>query len=137
MTEVNYGLLAVPGMYRAPNRCLWAGLKQITALAHSVCPLHATSCMHFPNLARLKMTLAGPSLVQVARSPASLQHPWRDLLHAAAGMCSVALPDMELPAIYSSLTSAGSKCVILTAAQEGGQEKEGEGEGGLLYFHHR
>ena len=53
-------------------------------------------------------------------------------------MCSAALPDMELPAVYSSLTSAGSKCVILTAAQgggRGGQGREGGWRGGLLQFH--
>ena len=36
------------------------------------------------------------------------------MLHAVAGLCSVALPDMEESAIYSSLTCSGSKTIILT-----------------------
>ena len=44
---------------------------------------------------------------------------WRDLLHAVAGLCSVALPDMEETAIYSSLTRSGSKAIILTAEHSG------------------
>ena len=43
------------------------------------------------------------------------QYAWQDMLHAVAGLCSVALPDMEESAIYSSLTSSGSKTIILTA----------------------
>ena len=30
-----------------------------------------------------------------------------------AGLCSVALPDMEMSAIYSSLTRSGSKTIVL------------------------
>ena len=37
------------------------------------------------------------------------------MLHAVAGLCSVALPDMEETAVYSSLTRSGSKTIILTA----------------------
>ena len=37
------------------------------------------------------------------------------MLHAVAGLCSVALPDMEESAIYSSFTRSGSKTIILTA----------------------
>lgn len=36
------------------------------------------------------------------------------MLHAVAGLCSVALPDMEESAIYSSITRSGSKTIILT-----------------------
>ena len=43
-----------------------------------------------------------------------MQFKWQDMLHAVAGLCSVALPDMEESAIYSSLTRSGSKTIILT-----------------------
>ena len=43
-------------------------------------------------------------------------------------MCSVALPDMELSAIYSSLTSAGSKCIILTETNKQLQEASNAGQ---------
>ena len=42
-----------------------------------------------------------------------LQCSWQDVLHAVAGLCSVALPDMEETAIYSSLTRSGSKTIVL------------------------
>ena len=48
--------------------------------------------------------------------PSPLQQPWwQKMLHAVAGLCSVALPDMEETAVYSSLTHSGSKTIILTA----------------------
>ena len=43
-------------------------------------------------------------------------------------MCSVALPDMELSAIYSSLTSAGSKCIILIETHEQIQDASNTGQ---------
>ena len=48
--------------------------------------------------------------------PSPLQQPWwQEMLHAVAGLCSVALPDMEETAVYSSLTRSGCKTIILTA----------------------
>ena len=47
-----------------------------------------------------------------------VQCSWEELLHAVAGMCCVALPDMEETAVYSSLTRSGSKTIILLANTE-------------------
>lgn len=41
------------------------------------------------------------------------EYSYEDLLHAVAGLCSVALPDMEESAIYCSLTRSSSKTIIL------------------------
>lgn len=41
-------------------------------------------------------------------------------------MCSVALPDMEEAAIYSSLTRSGSKAIILIAEHSTGRLKSAE-----------
>lgn len=48
----------------------------------------------------------------------SQEYSWEDLLHAVAGLCSVALPDMEESAIYSSLTRSGSKTIVLLLTSE-------------------
>ena len=41
------------------------------------------------------------------------------LLHALAGLYSASLPDMEVPAIYASLTAAGTKTVVIATSAEG------------------
>jgi hypothetical protein len=49
------------------------------------------------------------------------EYSWEDLLHAVAGLCSVALPDMEDSAIYSSLTRSGSKTIVLLSTSRVGE----------------
>ena len=49
------------------------------------------------------------------------QYSWEDLLHAVSGLCSVALPDMEDSAIYSSLTRSGSKTIVLLSTSRVGE----------------
>ena len=48
-----------------------------------------------------------------------LQFTASELLHGATGVCSVCLPDMEVSAIYSSLTAHGSSTAIVLAQPEG------------------
>ncbi len=50
-----------------------------------------------------------------------LQWSWEDLLHSVAGLCSVCLPDMELSAIYSSLTAPGTRTVLLVSKEVAGE----------------
>ena len=40
--------------------------------------------------------------------------PWggEEVLHAVAGVCSVCLPDMEVPAIYNTLTTSTTILVL-------------------------
>ena len=48
----------------------------------------------------------------------SLQFSGLELLHGCAGVCSVCLPDMELGAIYNSLTAQNCTTAIILASQE-------------------
>ena len=52
----------------------------------------------------------------VSRGSAYL-HYYRCCKPHLAGLCSVALPDMEETAIYSSLTRSGSKTIVLTTTE--------------------
>ena len=49
----------------------------------------------------------------------TLQFSPSELLHASAGVCSVSLPDMELSAIYNSLTANDSTVAIVLASPQG------------------
>ena len=49
------------------------------------------------------------------------KYSWEDLLHAVSGLCSVALPDMEDSAIYSSLTRSGGKTIVLLSTSRAGE----------------
>ena len=71
-------------------------------------PLHAASAA----------TQASRHTGKKAAISLSQEYSWEDLLHAVAGLCSVALPDMEESAIYSSLTRSGSKTVVLLLTSE-------------------
>ena len=69
------------------------------------------------NINTKQLASSGLSPISV---PSPLQQPWwLEMLHAVAGLCSVALPDMEETAVYSSLTRSGSKTIILTAQHTG------------------
>ena len=47
-----------------------------------------------------------------------LQFSASELLHATAGVCSVCLPDMEVSAIYNSLTAPScSTAIVLTSPE--------------------
>lgn len=53
--------------------------------------------------------------------------PFADLLHAVAGLCSAALPDMEMQTIYSCLNEAGSKAILVIRDTEGVLEERRRG----------
>ena len=46
------------------------------------------------------------------------QHSVQDLLHAVVGVCSVSLPDMEIPVIYSTLTSPTCSTAVVLVSKE-------------------
>ena len=41
------------------------------------------------------------------------------MLHAVAGVCSMSLPDMEIPAIYSTLVSSNCRTLVIVTSKEG------------------
>ena len=57
--------------------------------------------------------------VKIFVLPAVQCPPIADLLHAVAGLCSAALPDMEIQTIYSCLNDAGSKAILVIRDVEG------------------
>ena len=59
------------------------------------------------------------SFMTVTINTLAFQFGWKDLLHAVAGLCSTSLPDMELSAVYSSLTAAGTRTVVALSSRRG------------------
>ena len=59
------------------------------------------------------------NLMTVTINTLAFQFGWKDLLHAVAGLCSTSLPDMELSAVYSSLTAAGTRTVVALNSRRG------------------
>ena len=80
------------------------------------CSYHA-----HPSLATVSRILLSQyiSLMTVTINTLAFQFGWKDLLHAVAGLCSTSLPDMELSAVYSSLTAAGTKTVVALSSRKG------------------
>ena len=108
----------------------WQEMLHAVACPLSLCPLPSSSpggrrcCMQWP--VPYLCALSPPAAVVAGDAacsglspisvPSPLQQPWwQEMLHAVAGLCSVALPDMEETAVYSSLTRSGSKTIILIA----------------------
>lgn len=80
------------------------------------CSYHA-----HPSLATVSHILLSQyiSSMTVTINTLAFQFGWKDLLHAVAGLCSTSLPDMELSAVYSSLTAAGTRTVVALSSRKG------------------
>ena len=74
-----------------------------------------TNVCHLPGVTSIIIIIMFFSLILGAFTP---QFSASDLFHGTAAVCSVCLPDMEVAAIYNSLTAHGcTTAIVLTTPQ--------------------